>query len=116
MKYLFPAFLASAGLLLVLPGCNRDNLTAPPCNTPNPEALTYTVNVKPILDRSCISCHSAHGSAAGDFRTYEGIKPYLVNGSVSNLVVVRQSMPPNSALSQAEIETINCWIQAGYAK
>lgn len=116
MKYLLTALLVGAGALFALSGCSKGNLTTPSCNVPNAGALTYTANVKPIVDKSCISCHGANRTAPGDFRTYEGIKPYLSSGTFSDLVVVRQSMPPAGSLPQTEIDSINCWIQAGFAK
>ena len=116
MKYSLKALFVSAGALIVLSGCSKGNLTTPSCNVPNAGALTYTVNVKPIIDKNCISCHGPNRNAPGDFRTYEGVKPYLANGAFNDLVVVRQSMPPAGSLPQTQIDSINCWIQAGFVK
>jgi len=99
-------------------GCKKDDPAGPECTLSNPD-LSYTKNIKAILDQQCISCHvpgSGVAGAVGDFRTFEGIKTYLDNGKVLDRVVVKKDMPQGGVMSQAQRDSINCWIAAGYPK
>ncbi len=123
MKFVLP-FAASMALLLTIsvfttPGCKKDedpNAKGPDCNIANAD-LSYTKNMKSLIDRTCLSCHSGSGPGPRDYRTYEGIKPVLDNGKVLERVVIEKTMPQSSAtMSQSQRDSVNCWIKAGYPK
>ena len=98
-------------------GCKKDD-KGPDCNIPNAD-LSYTKNIKAIIDQQCISCH-ASGSGVpgvvGDFTTFEGMKSRLDNGKILEQVVIDKAMPQGGGMSQAQRDSINCWIAAGYPK
>jgi len=97
--------------------CKKDDPKSD-CNIPNAN-LSYTLNIKSIIDQQCISCHltgSGVAGAVGDYSTYEGIKTYLDNDKVLDRVVVRKDMPQGGGMSQGQRDSINCWIDAGYPK
>ncbi|MBC7776283.1 MAG: cytochrome c [Phycisphaerae bacterium] len=99
-------------------GCKKDDNDGPPCTLTNPD-LSYTKNIKAIIDQQCISCHvtgSGVPGIVGDYTTYEGIKSRLDNGKVLDRVVVKKDMPQGGGMSQAQRDSINCWIAAGYPK
>lgn len=99
-------------------GCDPDKNNGPDCNLSNPD-LSYNLNIKGIIDKQCISCHdpaAGVSGAVGDFRSYEGIKPYLDNGKVLDRVVIDKDMPQGGGMSQAQRDSINCWIKEGYPK
>lgn len=112
------AVFALLAISLAWQGCNGDDPKGPDCNLSNPD-LSYNLNIKGIIDQQCISCH-APGSgvvgAVGDFRTYEGIKSYLDNGKVLDRVVIDKDMPQGGGMSQAQRDSINCWIADNYPK
>lgn len=85
--------------------------TDPVCDGSNP---TYHSAIKSIIDNSCISCHGA-GSSRGNFKAYQGLKPYLDNGKFKRLVLEEQVMPKGPAkLSPDELNKIQCWVNNGY--
>lgn len=109
-KYLILLGLSS---LLVLGSCEKDALE-PVCDG---TVATYDGHAATVINATCMgsSCHDS-GSTRGDFTTYAGIKPYLDDGSFTSEVLTRQSMPRGSVLSQAQINTMQCWLDNGYAE
>ncbi len=122
MKFTNP-LAATVALLIVtiflLPACKKDkdpNDKGPDCSIANAD-LSYTKNMKSLIDRTCISCHADSGPGPRDYRTFEGIKPVLDNGEVLQRVVIDKNMPQSGVtMSQAQRDSVNCWIKAGYPK
>jgi len=109
------------GLTLWL-GCKDDDEPdGPPCNVSG-VTFTYNTNVKGIIDRRCISCHATGSGVAEaenfDFTTYEGMKDHLDEGHLRERVVIDKDMPEANStnMTQAERDSINCWILSGYPK
>ena len=87
--------------------------------------VTFAKDVAPILYKSCAECHRAGEIAPMSLMTYQEVGPWAK--SIRERVVER-SMPPWSAdpkyghwandprLSQAEIDTIVEWVNAGAPK
>ena len=99
-------------------GCDSKDPKGPDCNLSNAD-LSYTKNIKGIIDQHCISCHAAGSGvsgAVGDYRTYEGMKTYLSNGKILDVVVVDKTMPQGGGMSQSQRDSINCWIAADFPK
>jgi uncharacterized membrane protein len=100
-------------------GCKDDEPDGPPCNISG-VTFTYNSNVKGIIDRHCISCHRTGSGVAVaenfDFTTYEGLKPHLDDGHVLEYVVIDKTMPQGGSMTQAERDSVNCWILDGYPK
>lgn len=84
---------------------------------------TFGKDIAPILNRSCVSCHRPGEAAPMSLIGYENVRPWV--RSIRQKVTARQ-MPPWSAdpaqsvkfrndptLSQAEIDVIARWIDAG---
>ena len=121
MKSLKITRLLCALLLGILTwnGCKKDdpdpNDKGPDCNLSNAD-LSYTKNIKGIIDTYCIGCHSGAGPGVGDWRTYEGLKSRLDNGLVLQRVVIDKDMPQAGGMPQAQRDSINCWIKSGYPK
>lgn len=114
------AILLAFACVTLWPGCDKDDDdTGPACNISG-VTFTYNSNVKGIIDRHCISCHATGSGVAEadqfDFTTYEGMKPHLDAGHVRDRVVIKKDMPQSGTMTQAERDSINCWILAGYPK
>lgn len=110
--------LVTAALFSVLlfNACKEDDKPeGPDCTLPN-VSFSYNSNIKGIIDRHCLSCHSGSGPGPDDYRSYEGIKPHLDEGHVLQNVVIDKTMPQGGSMTQAERDSINCWIKAGYPK
>ena len=77
---------------------------------PDPCAdITFSANVKPIIDNNCIQCHSA-GANFPNLTTYNGVS---ANKDIVKAEVVSGRMPQGGSLTQAEIKAIECWVDAG---
>jgi len=86
--------------------------------------VTFTKDVAPILQRSCVTCHRAGESAPMALMTYEDVRPWA--RSIKTRVSARE-MPPwhidrnigitkfkdDPSLSDEEIATIAKWVDAG---
>jgi len=109
-------------LPMAMVACNRE------------PTVSFSQDVKPILDRHCIECHQANGAgtlASGfDMTTYEGVikgtnfGPMVIAGDVegSNLLVLVEgradpsiSMPhgQRDRVAKLDIQTIRLWIKQG---
>ena len=88
------------------------------------QAVTFTKEVAPILQRSCVACHRPGLSAPMSLMTYEDARPWA--RAIKTRVAARE-MPPwhldrnvgiqqfkdNPSLSDAEISTIVKWADGG---
>lgn len=98
------------------------------------ESVSFSQDVRPILDQHCLACHQAGGAGleASGFSlvTYEDLMkgsqfgPMVIAGDAlgSNMLVLMEgradpsiSMPHGSMkpIPQAEIDTIRRWIEQG---
>jgi len=89
-----------------------------------PQAVTFTKDVAPILQRSCQNCHRPESMAPMSLVTYQDARPWAK--SIKQKVVQRD-MPPwfvdkkvgirdfkdDPSLSDREIATIAAWVDAG---
>jgi len=116
------AFFLPIALVLALSGCARE------------EAVSFSRDVKPIIDQNCLACHrqGGEGFQASGFSmvTYDelmkGTKfgPMIISGDSagSNMVVLMEgradpsiSMPHGAMdpVKKADIEIIRLWIDQG---
>ncbi|MEX2232110.1 MAG: hypothetical protein WD824_08120 [Cyclobacteriaceae bacterium] len=109
-------------LSVVLFGCYNDTeeqlYGSPVCN---PEDVTFSFDVVPILSNNCYACHSqanAPANAAGIvLEGYEKIKVAVENGLLMESITHgpdASPMPKNAPrLSDCKINTIRKWIEDG---
>ena len=86
------------------------------------KAVTFTKDVAPILQRSCMTCHRPGQVAPMSLLTYNEVRPWAK--SIRDVVMERR-MPPwladprhgefsnDRRLSQKEIDTLVAWVDAG---
>jgi hypothetical protein len=110
-----------AGSIVLAIGCSKtseDKLTSPDppsCDTAN---MTYSADIKPILQANCYSCHSS-GSAEGGvtLNTYEGVKNVAEDGDLIGTITHSPDYPPmpqgGAKLSDCDINKIKAWINSG---
>ena len=100
-------------------GPNPDLVKINACDT-----ISFIKHVKPIIEANCNSCHMPGGIGNGDFTTdiYAGLKSKVDNNTLKGRAVDRTIFPnmPYSdapynlpALSDADRNTLRCWIDAG---
>jgi len=98
--------------------CDGDdpNAAGPACNISNAD-LTYDKNMKSLINRTCLSCHAGKGPGTTDYSTYEKMQKYLDNGDILKRVVIDKDMPQaGSPMTQAQRDSMNCWLKAGSPK
>lgn len=109
-------------LLAALTSCSdsdtiQDIETPPGTGTPDPDPtaeISYTKNVKSIIDANCIGCHSSGRSAA--FRpltTFAEVKAAVENAGLLNRIQLQNGqqglMPQGGRMSQTNIDLIVKW-------
>ena len=87
-----------------------------------PAKVTYSKDVAPILNRSCVGCHRPGEIGPMPFQTYQQVRPWA---KAIRERVVERAMPPwladpqhghfknDRRLSQVEIDTVSAWVNAG---
>ncbi|MBL4653457.1 MAG: hypothetical protein JKY53_11455 [Flavobacteriales bacterium] len=112
--------------MLVLFSCTKDQLETelPPepvdttsvvDTTAAADTCKFTDHIKPIIDLNCAfsGCHDG-SNAPGDFSSYSEIKSRVDNGFFETKVLSSsKDMPPSGALSQADRDLIQCWLDNG---
>lgn len=108
-KKVFLLFVLVASLSSCLTNIDEEEIVDPgtedPCAT-----ITYTINVKPIIDTHCIGCHSSGGGQVPNLESYSGL---AANAASVKSEVVSKDMPIGSTLTNEEIQAISCWVDAG---
>lgn len=86
------------------------------------QGLTYYDDVKPILDRHCVSCHSTGEVGSMPLSTFDEVSAY---GRMIQYVTTTKLMPPwyadpsyahfsnERVLSENQIKTISDWVSSG---
>ena len=95
----------------------------------NPATVTYSRDIAPILERSCVSCHRAGGGAPMSLRSYDEVRPMARR--IRNRTAIRDrmgAMPPwfvekdigihsafkdDYSLSSEELAKIQAWADNG---
>jgi uncharacterized membrane protein len=83
--------------------------------------VTYTANVKAIIDNNCISCHASPpiNGAPNSLTTYNAVKNAVQNGNLIERISKNQGesgmMPQGGTrLPQQTIEVIIAWKNQGF--
>jgi mono/diheme cytochrome c family protein len=103
---------------VVLSSCyyDKEDLLYGPsqCDT---SAVKYSVQIKSILNASCLSCHSGTAAAGGGIKLddYTSVKNAATNGTfLSSVTRSVNPMPKGSArLNECRIAEIRTWIREG---
>lgn len=72
----------------------------PSCTSTTP---SFSATVKPLIQSSCVSCHSQYSTYSQISASSGSIRSSIVNGS----------MPKGTTLSDDQKNSIVCWIDAG---
>jgi hypothetical protein len=104
-------------LFAVLQGCYYDKEEELyPMGNCDLSDVTWSGTVKAIVDLRCATpaCHSASGTAPGDFTQYSAVKARVDDGSLPVVVFVNKTMPP-SGMPGCELRKLQAWVNAGAA-
>lgn len=106
-------------MVFFLFSCTKDVLV--PVESNCPDDVTYDDQIKQIIDTTCAysACHDGSGSAPGDYRSFEAMKPWLNPSKFEDRTLSARDMPPNYAdgpksLTQEEIDLVTCWVLNNY--
>ncbi len=95
-------------------GARNTDCSTAPCDT---VAISFTKHILPILDRSCVSCHSGPSANAGIILTnYPAVVQWARSGALLGVItksIGYSPMPPNSTLDACSLAQIRAWINQG---
>ena len=88
------------------------------------ETPNYSKDVAPILQEKCATCHNPEGIGPMPLLTYQQVQPFaaLIHDRTSKRIMPPwhvdpgigiQSFKNDASLSDAEIDTIEAWVQSG---
>lgn len=88
------------------------------------EAPNYSKDVAPILQEKCAACHNPEGIGPMPLLTYQQVQPFaaLIHDRTSKRIMPPWHVDPgigiqrfknDASLSNAEIDTIEAWVEAG---
>ncbi len=77
-------------------------------------SITYTVQIKPIIDKYCTNCHNGKNYNI-PLNNYQSTKMYVDNGEIYKHVFVVKNMPPRSEpqLTTDELKILLAWLNTG---
>lgn len=119
MKHFFSFWMLIIISSLVLVSCSKKNeqdlMGGTTCDSNN---MTYTINIKPILQNFCFSCHGNGLSPNGiNFDSYAGVKAVTDNGKLVGSITHASgflAMPLAAPkLSDCNINKIKDWVNRG---
>ena len=91
----------------------KDTKCSENCDSVN---VTYSKTIQPILNTSCIGCHSA-GNPSGEvvISNYNNVKALVNSGQLIGTITGTDypQMPPSNPLSTCKIGQIRAWVKAG---
>jgi mono/diheme cytochrome c family protein len=123
MKKIFQ-YLMVLTVSLMATSCYYDEMPPEPV-TPLPDVVSYSKDVQPIWDASCISCHKAGATApdltsANSYSALTANNKYVVSGNASASLVYKLMagtasplMPTDGKLSDSKLAIVEKWINDG---
>lgn len=103
-------------VFILLLSCSSDSGDDPGNIPPVNNDVTYSKNVKPIIDSRCLSCHSNPpvNNAPMSLVTYQNVRDAVLNRDLI-AQVESGAMPPSGAnLSSSQVKTIKDWQSGGF--
>ncbi len=93
-------------------GCKTNGPERVACDGSSP---TWNGQVLDIIANSCwsSSCHGT-GASSGDYTTYAGIKPDLLNGKFEQQVLESRNMPRGEVFPDSTLAKLQCWLANGF--
>ena len=106
--------LTSLMILFIVGSCSSDGDDDSPIINPTTD-VTYAKTIKTIMDNNCNSCHGSTTSngAPMSLTTLSEVRSAIES---RNLIgrVENGTMPPNGALSAAQVQNIKTWQTNGF--
>lgn len=116
-QFFFAAFLLLFLAAITQTACFYDNEqdlygNGNQCDT---TALSYSADIRPILDANCISCHAPGGEQEGSpLVTYDDVVKYTADRNIVDRTNGTGSlMPPEGKMNDCNVSYIEAWVNAG---
>ena len=76
--------------------------------------ISFSKDISPIIAGRCAisGCHVSW-FPPGNFTVFDSLKIKIDNGTFMLRVIDLKSMPPRSALSETDLNKIQCWLENG---
>lgn len=114
-------WLGMVAVLLLLSGCGDKNDPVSSDGGGNgnaPDTVTYTGDLKAVLDAQCISCHASNKQGAArngapvgvNWDTYDAAVASAARG---NIRVQAGTMPPTGGIPQDQRDLFQKWLDQG---
>ncbi|MCX2679312.1 hypothetical protein OOZ15_05095 [Galbibacter sp. EGI 63066] len=103
-------------LLIGCSGSDDSAMEPPPGNGGNGEEVTYSGDVKAIIDNNCIQCHAnpPQNDAPMSLVTYNNVVDAVNNRGLNTRINSSSNpMPPTGLMSQSNRDIIDAWIEQG---
>ena len=101
-------------LLFILTSCssNNEDIVNPPVNN----NITYTDNVKIIIDSKCLNCHTDPpiNGARMALTTFQNVKDAVTDRGLIGRVKTGSMPSIGDALTAAQVQTIEDWEAGGF--
>lgn len=110
MKYCFVFFGVLFGLIVW--SCAKDVGLNPELNKTFCDTISYSQDVRGILDTNCVICHDA-SFVGKDYTSYDGIKQKIDNGTFYVKVIQTREMPLTGSITEMEYNILKCWYEKG---
>ena len=118
------ASILSILLVCLFLGCEKNAIepvetTPTTTNTITDDIITYSKNIKPIIDQNCGGCHHPQTlNILPSLTNYEEVKYEAENGTLVSTIFDANPrlMPPSNPLLNNENELITKWINLYYPK
>ena len=104
---------------LIINSCTKDMGVAPKPVVAVPgfcDTITYTEDIKPIIDVQCVDCHTKLSTSGYPLDSYELLVAKAKEGKIQLRVIDQKNMPQAGPLPQNELDLISCWLNNGYKK
>lgn len=105
--------------IVTLSGCSNDSTND--LTNPVPEKVTYTKDVKPIIDNNCIICHTSppKNGAPMPLNSKLLVQDAIINKGLTSRIALPQGNPNlmpagGTRLPQSSIDIIIKWQQDGF--
>lgn len=111
-------YLLIALTFMLLASCTEEDSISlsDPNQNQNSGTVTYTVNVKSIIDGNCVSCHGASNPSAGfNISTYANSKN-SINAIIDRVDLQTGQpgvMPPSGRMPESKIQILKDWQTQG---
>lgn len=104
--------------LLLFISCTSNSVDDddPDTDPPGNDDVSYTVDVKPIIDGKCLGCHTnpPTNNAPMPLTSYDNVKDAVMNRGLIGRVTDGSMPPVGSDLTDAQIKTISDWQAGGF--